>query len=137
MIKKHKDISRMDQESKRSHGWYVRVRFNGDMQTKLFSDKKSGGRQAALDAAISWRNDTEKNLGKVRSDKNVVTVNRSKTGVPGVHISKKLNCYIVSWVTPDGRQGKTSVSIGKYGKETAFTRACSIRHQKEQERLES
>ena len=27
LLEKHKDIARIDQESKRTHGWYVRVRF--------------------------------------------------------------------------------------------------------------
>ncbi len=29
MFEKHKDIARIDQETKRTHGWYVRVRFLG------------------------------------------------------------------------------------------------------------
>jgi hypothetical protein len=41
----------------------------------------------------------------------------------------------VSWVTSSGRQGKTSVSISKHGKDKAFEMACRIRKEKEAERL--
>lgn len=135
MTKKHKDITRVGQESKRSHGWYVRLRFQGKTQSKLFSDKRNGGKHTALEAAISWRNETEKRLGKTRTDKHIVTFANSGTGVVGVRLNEKYNRYEICWVTPEGRQGKTSVSIRKYGKEAAFIKACTIRHQKEKERL--
>jgi hypothetical protein len=38
-------------------------------------------------------------------------------------------------VTIQGKQGKTSVSIAKHGKKKAFSRACSIRREKENSRL--
>ncbi|MEN8142257.1 MAG: hypothetical protein ABFQ82_01510 [Thermodesulfobacteriota bacterium] len=43
LLEKHKDVARIDQESKRTHGWYVRVRFKGKTHSKFFSDKKTGG----------------------------------------------------------------------------------------------
>lgn len=135
-LEKHKDIARIDQESKRTHGWYVRVRFLGKTHSKFFSDKKSGGRHSSLLSAISWRDKTEKKLGKVRTNKHMVTVSNSGTGVVGVRLNEELNRYEVSWVNKLGKQGKTSVSIKKHGKENAFIRACSIRQDKERERLE-
>ena len=68
LLEKHKDIARIDQESKRTHGWYVRVRFIGKTHSKFFSDKKCGGRYSSLLSAISWRDKTEKKLGKVGRD---------------------------------------------------------------------
>ncbi len=136
LLEKHKDISRLDQEAKRTHGWYVRVRFQGKTHAKFFSDRKCGGRYSSLLAAIAWRDRLEQELGKVRSDRPVVTVSNTGTGVVGVRLNERLNRYEVSWVTPDGRQGKTSVSIAKHGKEKAFAIACAIRRQKERERLE-
>ena len=135
--KKHKDIARIDQESKRTHGWYVRVRYLGKTHSKFFSDRKCGGRNSSLLSAISWRNKTEKQLGKTRTNKHVVTVSSSGTGVIGVRLNKKLARYEVSWVTPIGKQGKTSVSINKHGKKVAFEKACAIRAEKERERLQS
>ncbi len=135
MLEKHKDIARIDQESKRTHGWYVRVRFQGKTHSKFFSDKKCGGRYSSLLAAIAWRDSTEKKLGKVRTNKHIVTVSNSGTGVVGVRLNEKFNRYEVSWVTVEGKQGKTSVSVRKHGKEGAFVKACAIRHEKEKLRL--
>ena len=136
MQKKHKDIARIDQESKRTHGWYVRVRFQGKTHSKFFSDKKCGGRYSSLLSGVAWRDSTEKKLGKIRTDKHLVTVSNSGTGVVGVRLNEKFNRYEVSWVTTHGKQGKTSVSVRKHGKEGAFIKACAIRQKKERARLE-
>lgn len=136
VLEKHKDIARIDQEEKRTHGWYVRVRYFGKTHSKFFSDGKCGGRYSSLLAAVAWRDQTEKRLGKVRTDKHIVTVSNTSTGVVGVRHNDKLNRYEVSWVNVDGKQGKTSVSIRKHGKEAAFKRACEIRQKKEAERLQ-
>ena len=132
---KHKDIVRVDQASKRTYGWYVRVRFNGKIHAKLFSDLKHGGRAASLLAAIAWRDFTEKEIGKPRTDRNIVTMSKTNAGIVGVRLNKKLNRYEVSWVTLQGKQGKTTVSILKHGKEKAFKIACERRKEKEAERL--
>lgn len=137
ILEKHKDIGRIDQESKRAHGWYVRLRFHGKSYRKFFSDKKHGGRYSSLLSAISWRDEIEKKIGKDRTDKHIVTMTKSSTGFVGVRLNEKLNRYEVSWVQPSGKQGKTSVSISKHGREKAFKKACDIRKVKEQERIES
>lgn len=135
LLEKHKDIARIDQESKRTHGWYVRVRYMGKTHSKFFSDRKCGGRYSSLLSAISWRDKTEKKLGKIRTNKHMVTVSNSGTGVVGVRLNEKLNRYEVSWVTDIGKQGKTSVSINKHGKKAAFEKACQIRKDRESARL--
>ena len=135
VVEKHKDVARIDQESKRTHGWYVRVRFKGKTYSKFFSDGKCGGRYSSLLAALAWRDATEKKIGKIRTDKHIVTVSNTSTGVVGVRYNDKLNRYEVSWVNSVGKQGKTSVSINKHGKEKAFKIACEIRKTKESERL--
>jgi hypothetical protein len=134
---KHKDISRIDQESKRTHGWYVRVRYFGTTHSKFFSDGKCGGKYSSLLAAIAWRDEVESRIGKQRTDRHIVTVSNTQTGVVGVRLNDVLNRYEVSWVKPDGKQGKTSVSIRKHGRKAAFSKACEIRKQKETERLAS
>lgn len=133
--KKHKHIARIDQISKHVHGWYVRVRFNGIIHSKLFSDLTHGGRKQSLTAALSWRDAKEKEVGKPRTDRNIITACRSNTGVVGVRLDKKSNRYVVSWVTTEGKQGKTSVSVLLHGKEKAFQIACEKRRVKENARL--
>lgn len=135
ILEKHKDVARIDQEDKRTHGWYVRVRFQGTTHSKFFSDGKCGGRYSSLLAALTWRDTMEKKIGKIRTDKHLVTVSNTTTGVVGVRFNEKLNRYEVSWVNKVGKQGKTSVSVNKNGKEKAFQIACEIRKVKEAERL--
>lgn len=134
-MQKHKHISRIDQESKKTHGWYVRVRHLGKPHCKFFSDSRYGGKTHALLEAIIHRNNLEKQLGRVRTDKNIRMVSNTDTGVVGVTLDEKRNRYTVSWVTPQGKPGKTSVSTLKYGQKKAFKRACAIRKKKEQERV--
>ena len=131
LLEKHKDIARIDQPEKRTHGWYVRVRFCGKTHSKFFSDKKCGGRYSSLLSALAWRDQIEGSLGKLRTDKHVVTVSHTDTGVVGVRFNERLNRYEVSWVTPNGKQGKTSVSVSRHGREKAFDIACGIRKEKE------
>lgn len=135
LLEKHKDIARIDQKEKRTHGWYVRVRYFGKTYSKFFSDGKCGGRYSSLLSALAWRDTTEEKLGKLRTDKHIVTVSNTKTGVVGVRHNEKLNRYEVSWVNPSGKQGKTSVSINKHGKKKALEIACQVRKEKEKERL--
>lgn len=134
---KYKDISRVDQDEKCTYGWYVRVRFKGKTFAKFFSDRKNGNRASALCAAISWRNFVEEKIGKPRTDMHIVTKSSSVTGtgIVGVRHSEKRNRYEVSWVNPQGKQEKTSVSIRKHGKAKAFKVACKVREKKEKERL--
>jgi len=134
---KHKDIARIDQESKRTYGWYVRVRYLGKTHSKFFSDKKFDGKAKSLLAAVAWRDATEKAVGKPRTDRHMVTQTqtRSNTGEVGVRLNEKHNRYEVSWVDKNGKQGKTSVSITAHGKYGAFKLACTKRAQKEAERL--
>jgi hypothetical protein len=132
---RYKDVARIDQESKKTHGWYVRVRFLGKNHCKFFSDKKCGGKDLSLLAAVAWRNDIEKEIGKPRTDRHTVTVSNTGTGVVGVRLNKKLGRYEVSWVDKAGKQGKTSTSVKKHGDKRAFELACAIRAGKEAERL--
>lgn len=132
-----KSISRHDQESKNTHGWYVRVRFHGKLTTKFFSDKKCGGKDFSLKAAITWRDETEARIGKPRTDSCMVTVSRTSTGVVGVRMDEPRNRYVVQWTKLDGKRGRTTVSIKKHGRKAAFARACKIRKEKEAERLAS
>lgn len=41
-------ISRIDQEEKKNHGWFVRLMRDGQRYNAFFADKKSGGKAKAL-----------------------------------------------------------------------------------------
>src|SRR5262245_52059340 len=69
---KHKNLTRIDHPAKRTHGYFVRIQWKGERRAKFFSDGVYGDRLAALDAALEWRNATEAELGKPRTDRQVV-----------------------------------------------------------------
>lgn len=136
MPDKDKGISRID--SGKTHGWFVRGYRNGKTWSKLFSDQKHGGREAALDQAREFRKKLASDLQQLPAiprARRVVTRNsRNTTGVIGVSRTRKKSssgniheCYSVSWRTPEGVPRCTSFSIRKYGEEEAFRRAVALR----------
>ncbi len=139
----YKGISRID--SKDTHGWNARVYFKGKSYSKLFSDNLWDGREVALDEAIYWRDQKEKQLGKPRTDRVVVMRNpRNRTGTIGVcrkmkKYYKRGKCYTedvyeVTCTPVVGRGSKkTSVSIKKWGEKEALKRAIAIRKKMESE----
>jgi hypothetical protein len=141
----YKGISRIDSPQKKMHGWYVRVRLKHVTKSKFISDKKYGGREVALEKAVEWRNQTERELGKPRTDWVIVGNNpRNNSGVVGVRRALKKyvgkdgkvyynDVYEVSWNAGREKRGRTSVSITKHGERAAFRKACAIRRQKEEE----
>jgi hypothetical protein len=138
----YKGISRID--TKDTHGWNARVYFKGKSYSKLFSDNLWDGKEIALDEAIYWRDQKEKELGKPRTDRVVVMRNpRNKTGTIGVcrklkKYYKRGKCYTEDvyevTCTPVVGEGskKTSVSVRKWGEKEALKRAIMIRKQMEQ-----
>ena len=67
-----KNITRIDYAPKRIFGYNVRIAWKCQKYGKFFSDLVYGDRLAALDAAIEWRNATEKAIGKPRTEHQVV-----------------------------------------------------------------
>ena len=118
-MKKHKHISRQKNDRNNSYGWYCRVRYQGKLHRKYFTDKKFGGKEQALEAAISWRNAKEQELGIPRTDRPLYTKCRSNTGVTGVILAEKYNRYEVVWSNAEGKNCKTCVAIKKHGKKKA------------------
>ena len=144
----YKSISRIDSPGKKMHGWYVRVWFKNKMHSKFFNDKAFGGTDAALEAAIEYRDQIEAEIGKPRTDRVVVTDSpRNQTGVIGVNrVRKQTGAYVpytaipnysdvygVTWQEAPNLVRRTTISIAKYGEEEAFRRACELRRRKEQE----
>ena len=139
----HKGISRVDHEKKHAHGWLVRITFRGEKHQKFFSDLAEGGKRASLKAAITWRNQTEKKIGKPRTERKIAVVSpRNRSGFVGVRKSmkamtrdgKKLGpVYEVWWFPKPGQIRKTSVSIYKYGQKEALRRALALRRAGEKE----
>lgn len=134
--KTNKGISRIDSGS--THGWFVRGYRNGRIYSRLFSDRKCGGKGKALNMAKAFRDELSDQLKaipkKPRQRRIVVSDSRNTTGELGVSraIKKGLNgtiheCYSVSWRPEPGVQKCTSYSINKYGEKKAFKLAVEHR----------
>jgi hypothetical protein len=141
----YKGISRIDQPSRNTFGWYVRVMFNGKQRSKFFSDQANGGRDNALKEAVKYRNLLEVEMGKPRTDRTVVAHNpRNSSGIMGIQRKQRKvkgpdgepatrNYYEITWNPYPGRISRTWVSIDELGEKLALLKACQIRREKEKE----
>jgi hypothetical protein len=137
---RHKNITRIDHPPKRTHGYFVRVRWKGQNRSRFFSDKKHGDRLAALTAAIEWRDATEQELGKPRTDRLVIGQPRSSnTGVVGVRRRTEGHTEYMeaTWVNERGTLSRTRFSIARYGVKGALRRAQKAREQHERDRWQT
>ncbi|MEJ2049580.1 MAG: AP2 domain-containing protein [Calditrichota bacterium] len=145
-ITKNRGISRIDSEACRTYGWYVRLRFNGKSVSKLFSDKKYGGKaQALMKARRFYKKSSEKLMKKMMKIyanklpvKQIVTRNRrNNTGVVGVQRIDRKNsggsiyqAFRVNWTDKTGKSKNKFFSIEKFGEKKAFELACEYRQEK-------
>ena len=144
MLKMPKSITRMDY--KKNTGWYVRVKFRGKEHRKYFGDSAWGGTEEALDAAIQWRDKKERELGKPRTDRMVISKPHDDLGITGVRRTMSWTgatdtegnplpnftpVYAVTWSPEPGERKQTSFSVEKYGEEKARKMAIELRKQKE------
>ncbi len=135
----YRGISRLD--SKDTHGWFVRIYNDSETYSKLFSDRKFGGREVSLQKALEYRNDLIQRIGKTYPARRVVNKDsRNKTGVIGVCRTRKRNrngvyseYFSVSW-SPKYRSHRCRMfSVNKYGEQKAFQLACEWRRKMESE----
>lgn len=127
---RHKGISRIDQPGGHGVGWYARVTYKGKTSSKYFADGAHGGKGAALQKALRWRNNREKELGKPRTERVVANASRrNRTGVSGVF--RMRNLYVVAWSPKPGKLEREFVSIRRFGKKKALEKAIELRRKRE------
>jgi|WetSurMetagenome_2_1015567.scaffolds.fasta_scaffold41877_3 hypothetical protein len=108
----------------RTRGWSARVQWMKRTYSKLFSDGVWGGKRPALQAAITWRNQQERVLGKPRTE---TTVQGREEGTPGVYKGaiRERPVWVASWPG-----GKTSFSIARHGDQGARKLALEARERR-------
>ncbi len=129
-------ISRIEQPSKRTFGFYVRVIWRGTQYSKFFSDKKYGGKAEALKAAEDYfdyldaRMPLDSQLGQmtVRNRSGIVGVNRTRSSSRGHYYEY----WQATWGAGDKRRS-AKFSILKYGEEKAKQLAIETRRRWEAE----
>lgn len=134
-MKKHTNIFRID--TGHTHGWQVRIRRRGEMNSAFFSDSKFESKEAGLQAALEKRDAMLDDLPpKQENDpdfKEEVDERRwravTSTGVRGLGFTMKLNNSTSDkhqphvsghWCDDDGTWHTISRSIYKYGLEDAI-----------------
>lgn len=136
----HKGISRFDCAGfPGQSGYRAQVVWQGKKYSAFFSDAKHHDALAALEAAIQWRNEKEREIGKPRTELAVRGKATSNTGVMGVHRKQRGNIWYldVTWTDLDGKQHKTSFSEKQFGVKGAMRKAKALRQRKEMERAQS
>ena len=113
------NVTRMDYP--KAHGYFVRVSWKGVQRARLFSDGVYGDRFAALAAALDWRDQVTKELGKPSPGK----PSRPDLGVNRV-IKEGRDVYEATWLV-NGKQGRTSFSVKKHGAKKAHDLALAAR----------
>lgn len=132
-------VTRVDNETSRTHGWLVTIQRRGTIFRKQFSDGVLGGKVKSLSAAKAWRDEivakyppfSKREHAEIRKKNN-------KSGVVGVcrycasETSQKSAqeqrwFWVASWVLPDGRAKRVKFSVNKYGEEGAFKMAVKAR----------
>ena len=131
-----KGISRIDSDS--THGWVVRGYRNGKTYSKLFSDRKLGGKGKSQKLARAYRDGLNAELEAIPKAPNKRRIgpqdSHSNTGELGVsRVVKNApngithECYSVSWRPEPHIQKSTTFSIKKYGEVKAFNLAVALR----------
>jgi len=129
---KTKGILRIDDPGKHGVGWYARVTYMGQTFAKYFADLSHGGTRKAHEKAVQWRDETEKAIGKPRTDRMFAAAGaRSETGILGVY--EQNGKYVAAWTPKRGQTRRKFFSINKYGEQEALRKAINYRRARERE----
>ena len=134
-----KGVIRIDSDS--THGYQVRVYRHGKTYSRLFSDRKSGGKEEAYKQAAEYRKKLVTDVDAMPESaprRRLIRHNKNNSsGVVGISRTFKRDrrgikheVYAVSWNPEPGTARGTSFSIKKYGEDTAFKKACKLRFEK-------
>jgi hypothetical protein len=130
---KHKNLTRVDRDRPGrapEHGFHVRLSWKGQVFQKWFSDTTHGDRLGALTAALAWRDEKERALGKPRTEHVIKGQDStSNTGIVGV---ARLDVdghpyYRALWRDPEGRQHVRFFRIDLLGEQRALRAAIKAR----------
>ncbi|MBV6476330.1 MAG: hypothetical protein MOGDAGHF_01920 [Rhodocyclaceae bacterium] len=132
-------VTRVDNESSRTHGWLVTIQRRGVIFRKQFSDGVFGGKTRSLAAAKAYRDEiVAKHPPLSKREHAEILKKNNKSGVVGVcrYCAAVASgtagtgqrwFWVASWVLPDGRVKRVKFSVNKYGEEGAFKQAVKAR----------
>lgn len=128
-------ITRIDQPAKKNHGFYVRITHRGQNFQKYFPDKACGGKNKALAAAKTYRDQILSELPKSKQEAAARERRKiKKSGVTGVtHVvsksdkGKTYDYWQAAWTDKSNRRRTAKFSISRYGDNEALELAKKAR----------
>lgn len=123
------DIHPSDEHPDRhpTHGWQVRARRDGERQSKFFADARHDSPDAALAAALEYR---DRLLASIPDAPTKPRKAWSNTGVVGLSLrekeaASKSKLYVqLNWVDAGGTRKSGSYSVDKWGLRRALWNGC-------------
>ena len=136
-------ITRIDIEPSAEHprrhptrGWQVRHRVDGQRLSKFFADGRHGGRDEALEAAITYR---DRLFAELPTPEPKPRKAWSNTGVVGLSVREKSSSdpprlYVqLNWMDASGKRKASSYSVEKWGLRRALWNGCLRLYRERQE----
>ena len=126
-------ISRIDQEERHNHGYYVRVTRNHKTQSKFFADKSNGGKRSALRAAKLYEAELFERAEANGKKRKQTLSSRNTSGVLGVtrgvweESGRPAAYWQAAWVGSKGERMNRKFSVNKHGEEKARRLAIKAR----------
>ncbi|NNJ10216.1 AP2 domain-containing protein [Chloroflexales bacterium ZM16-3] len=125
---KYKNLTRIEMGPKHRPGYLVRVTWAKKTYTKYFADAAYGDRLGSLAAAVEWRDQIEREVGKPHTKRQMIGIAYSNTGIIGISRTSKAGkpIYQVTWYE-DGKQRRRVFSIDLMGEQKALKAARKVR----------
>jgi len=125
---KYKNLTRIEASPKHRPGYLVRVTWARKTHTKYFADAAHGDRLGSLAAAVEWRDQIEREVGKPHTNRPAIGVAYSNTGIIGISRTTKAGkpIFQVTWYE-DGKQRRRVFSIDGLGEQKALKAARKAR----------
>lgn len=132
---KYKNLTRIETSPKHRPGYLVRVTWAKKTYTKYFADAAYGDRLGSLAAAVEWRDQTEREVGKPHTSRPVIGVAYSNTGIVGISRTTKAGkpIFQVTWYE-EGKQRRRVFSIELMGEQKALRAARKVRAEVERQK---
>lgn len=132
---KYKNLTRIETSPKHRPGYLVRVTWARKTYTKYFADAAYGDRLGSLAAAVEWRDQVEREVGKPRTNRPAIGVAYSNTGIVGISRTIKAGkpIFQVTWYE-DGRQRRRVFNIELMGEQKALKAARKARAEVERQK---
>jgi hypothetical protein len=139
-MKKHRNIRRVDNDSKRTHAWLVQVQRDYKKTVKLFSDSLYGGKRKSLQAAINFRDQLfASDTHHYHWNKRIFLRSNNTSGIAGVgryevidnpNTNHRRIFWLAVWDDEYGVRRQKRFSILLHGEEKAKKLAIAERKRK-------